>query len=444
MFMFFKRFVCLFVAVCFFSPFAVAEMTGNTGDVDFTLSSTSYFRYEVNENTQDYERILQDDGEFTTYRVRLGLEAKMNRKVRTYFEGQVWRIYGLDTTQFGEGDSKALHLYQGYLEIEDLWGSPFRLRVGRQELEFGSGFLLGTDEFYYGQAYDAVRFDWLFESGMLTVFDAKLIEVAGDPNADDVNLYGLYAALLQNAAVGVDVYGFYYTDRTDTVGLLGIPSKTTTELATFGARAYFDEGDTWDWAFELAYQTGEVFGASDHTGMAFEGTLGRQFDWFDFPQRVGLGLAYYSGDDNPLDDDADFFFSMGQDFHGRYGIFDYFHSFWNASPAAPDATGFVGTAYYGAYILQGNYEINISERWQVRANLISFWTVEDSFSHFVEDYTVDNSAGLEADVIVNFIWNEHLGAEVGLSNLWPGQHFRQTMGSGDNAYRGYVMGIVNW
>ena len=58
---------------------------------------------------------------------------------------------------------------------------------------FGDEFVLGDLDFYQGQAFDALRFDWHNDNGSVAVFDAKLVEVPADPKADDINLYGIYS-----------------------------------------------------------------------------------------------------------------------------------------------------------------------------------------------------------------------------------------------------------
>lgn len=63
-------------------------------------------------------------------------------------------------TDFRASNVDDVELYQAYIEAEEMFGIPLHIRVGRQEMVFGSGWLVGTNpdaDPFTGLSFDAIR-----------------------------------------------------------------------------------------------------------------------------------------------------------------------------------------------------------------------------------------------------------------------------------------------
>ncbi|PKL13179.1 MAG: hypothetical protein CVV52_07100, partial [Spirochaetae bacterium HGW-Spirochaetae-8] len=73
-----------------------------------------------------------------------------------------------------------VEVYQAYLEAAELFGTPLWLRVGRQELRFGSEWLIGGNDNgsvpAWGLSFDAVRFTYALDDLAIDAFWSKLAE----------------------------------------------------------------------------------------------------------------------------------------------------------------------------------------------------------------------------------------------------------------------------
>ncbi len=276
---------------------------------------------------------------------------------------------GADTP--GEAE---VSLLQSYIEIDHAWNIPLQLRVGRQLIKLGKGWLI-DDSITPTLAFpmDAVRATYTTERLTVDAFAAKLVERSPQEKDGDTDLYGLYATYKVNDALNVSAYYFLLRDalsreqtRADVItefleDLLDIDQYGVTRLNTVGLRA-FGKTTTWDYDLELAYQ----FGPADALGVEFRrapwvyGDSGAHFDAYAADAEVGytfavkahprvaLGGAVFSAEDNRT-------VSFGE----------WINPF--ARPEAPTAFNrmFTGRAYSGVLdILQ-----DMSNFYQVRAQV---------------------------------------------------------------------------
>ena len=144
-------------------------------------------------NTLDLDNDLDDEGFRLDYRFNLGVGFRWfqqnpeDSRVTTWFEIQASGRAANNTAKnvppsnFSVGSFEAvddeldvIRLYQAYLQLEDILGIERSfLRVGRQELAYGSFLFLGTNEFHTGTVHDAARFDVEFDWGSLSAFYSK-------------------------------------------------------------------------------------------------------------------------------------------------------------------------------------------------------------------------------------------------------------------------------
>jgi len=281
-----------------------------------------------------------EDQAWVEQRTRLGVKADFTDDVSLYIEFDSYNNWGDDfrsdfiTGLDGAGGADVA-LYQSYIEINNAWGLPVRTRIGRQELEFGSEWLLGNNDTaagFWGLSFDGVRTTYATDTFSVDLLSFKLSETVADFGDGDVNLYGIYGSYIGLEDWQFDLYWLWLmeddisrvTGAPFTVASLasvgiGAPLAEDTNLHTIGLRGAGTYG-AFDLEAEVAFQFGDIerqnnsfFGISfgdddlDYSGWAANLEAGYTFDMAWTP-RVYLGAAFFEGDDNNDDNFFDALF----------------------------------------------------------------------------------------------------------------------------------------
>ena len=255
-------------------------------------------------NWYDFDDTLPEVA-FVEQRTRLNFKADFTDNVSTFIEVDNYGNWGTDfrsdylTGLDGAGGGD-VSLYQAYIEANEMWGTPLRLRVGRQELAFGSQWLVGVNDassFFQGLSFDAIRLDYTTDQFTVAAFASKLAEGLGDLYSEnDVDFYGIYGSYTGIEDVTIDAYWLYL--RNDN-GDARIPASDV-DIHTIGLRGAGKVG-AFDFEAEVAYQFGEIDGPggadADYGNIGGNLELGYTFDASIQP-RIYLGGAYFGGDTN--------------------------------------------------------------------------------------------------------------------------------------------------
>jgi hypothetical protein len=233
-------------------------------------------------------------------------------------------VTGLDgrATRFPTGN---LEIHQAYIDIDGVFDLPLKLRIGRQELKYGKGWLVSnmltpTQRL----SFDGVRAIYDMEPLTLDGFYAKLDERFSAEQDGDTDFMGLYATYDGWEALSLSGYWFWLRDAqslNDTnlfwgaeliENILGVDDYGVSNLHTVGVRANGKSGP-WDYDLEVAYQFGDahahgflfksiggVYGDDDaeYDNWAAEFFAGYTFEDATWEPRLGIQAAYYEGEDN--------------------------------------------------------------------------------------------------------------------------------------------------
>ncbi|MCX8082309.1 MAG: alginate export family protein [bacterium] len=212
------------------------------------------------------------------------------------------RIWWGSWTEIMPGSDTDIDLDLAYIKVSDILTPGLVLTVGRQEIQFGEGLVVGSayvpfdtypttlplaQDLGKQKAFDAVRIDYTFNQVPLdlTAFGAKIWETLSD---NDGNLYGINLGFKAGDAARIE--GYYVTLQDyavdEDVSTVGI--RATGDLAGFALKG------------EYAKQFGEWDGA-DNEGWAL--LLSGQYN---FPQSemaayIKAQLNLYSGNDGDAD-----------------------------------------------------------------------------------------------------------------------------------------------
>ena len=202
---------------------------------------------------------------YTELYTLLEIEAAFSRGVRSVMTFDASQRFGegfrsdpwTGADQRGAGSAGDLEFLEAYLELSDLFEAPLRLRVGRQRLRFGKGWLVG-DRFSVSNnlSFDAVRLSYTPDAWTLDCWAAKLAEGHRSFLEEDVDFYGLYAVYGGLETLSIAGYWFWVRDHES------IAEHTQRGVAGEAIEAFFDM---------------DCYGHSNlHTlGLRLEGEVGR-------------------------------------------------------------------------------------------------------------------------------------------------------------------------
>ncbi len=276
-----------------------------------------------------------DNGKNRTYieqHARLWVDADFTDDVSARIGVQDFAVWGEDfrsenyltglDSRGSTGDD--VEVYQAYIEARNMFGKPLRLRVGRQEIVMGKGWLIGNKiSPLVLRAFDGLRLTYDTDSFSIDAFATKMAEGLSDFGDNDVDLYGIYATC--KAIEAGDLALFWYMIRDDRpvddspgstrlVDLIedwvDVNDYDTVNLHTVGARFNGSSG-AFDYDAKVAYQFGDVDAAGqgftiigaygdddvEYDNWAFDVEAGYTFD-SKWSPRVYLGGAWYEGQDN--------------------------------------------------------------------------------------------------------------------------------------------------
>lgn len=345
-------------------------------------------------------------------------------------------------------DGDGVFVYQGYIETAHIGDSIFSMRFGRQELAYGTEWLLGNQDWYDGQTFDGIKGIFEFtDKHRLDLFWVKLAErdttIDGLQSGDDSDLYGAYftAQTLGGSSIGMDAYVMGLRDNADiqwnvTAQDDGIPGYTATEALALadgssyldswwlGVRFFREREHGFTFSAELTYQFGSVDGGVDNdsdgafddesdidiSAWGFESFLAYTWDTPTNPSIKG-GVTWATGSD--VDDYENgrsrTFFTPAGEIHPRLGLMD-----------LVDATNVL--AFNLGYAGSAN-----RHSWGVDLWHFEFDEVDPFIeSAFVADASIDagddlsNELGQEVDLWYNYQYSEHMVAQFAISYFSAG------------------------
>jgi Alginate export len=438
-----KKFLFLFLfvaAVASAFTFVVAADEDMDGK-KFVIHGEVRQRADYNDNVFDLDDSTSDSFLFFPYRARIGAEGHFGKNVVGYAEFQTFGVWGDDQPNFGNvagpvggtnlgtpfgaenvaqnqnpDNNNDVKLYQGWIALNQIRGSKFSLKIGRQEIVKGSEMLLGDSDFYSGTAHDGAVGSFDFDSINLDVWYTRPFQrpfgVFSFPDHQSVNFYGAWVDFKKIPHdIGVSVYALYYEDGIQVV----TPSRRA--FWTIGGRANHDVTgkNGFAWSGELAFQTGDYNtgpGLGDTGSISASGIEGM----FGYNFHTGGGtdhlfrifVAQGSGDDDATDTDAKAFDPLFQDNHMRYGLTD-------------------------AFVLSNLTAASLG--WNMRSKDhkfgVDFWKYKLTEQ---DPVTTEDDLGSEIDAYWMYQYSPNTQIMAGVAQFSPGNELEATVGS-DSAIR---------
>lgn len=304
-----------------------------------------------------------------------------------------------------------VNVYQAYIEAKEMFGTALKVRAGRQELKFGSGWILGNGDaapYFYGLSFDALRLTYATDQFSVDGFAAKLADNSPKFEDGDIDLYGVYGSYLGIENVTLDAYWVFVRDAVNgspNAKMTAFTGAGSIDTHTFGLRGAGTIG-AFDFEAEAAYQLVDWDGAkSDADFFAGNAEVGYTFD-MNWTPRVFIGGAFLEGSLDTTESDSGAFNRLFSDW--RYSkILDgvdgvSLTNIWTAAVgASASPTESVKLQLSGAYLATveefGAADDEIG--WEVDASAVYNYTQDLAFKAGYSHLFADNNVALVSGFI---------------------------------------------
>ncbi|MCZ7646570.1 MAG: alginate export family protein [Planctomycetota bacterium] len=278
------------------------------GGWTFTLGGSTQLRAQALDNRRDFDFGGNDEDFSLLERTRLNAAFAKDDLFKVFVEAQDAHEFWRDRLPGTNPNEDALDLYQGYLEfslLKDIADMPaLRIRLGRQELFYGTEVLFGDrDWFNTGQSFDLARVTWRPEAFEIDFFAGRPVAFDHrnpDAPAPHTNLAGANLKFLDAPARHrMEAYAYYRGDE-ETRFNSEHNGHGPEHLGTLGGLASAPFFGRWDYRVEAMGQFGS------RGGDPVRAWLGTAELGYTFPlgwRRVRLAVkqTLASGDRSPVD-----------------------------------------------------------------------------------------------------------------------------------------------
>ncbi len=256
-------------------------------------------------------RTATADDSFVLLRARPYLKATPIKGLAIFLQPQFSRGFAQEESTLANGvNVDDFDLHQGYLDMLKIGDSPVSLRLGRQELAYGSERLLGALGWSnVGRSHDAAKLRLEWERVWIDTFFSWIQRAGGNQY-----LAGSYGHWNITPTLADEPYVLFMTDRDGAAGGQAL------DVYTLGNRFAGTFGRGWDADLEAALQLGKSAG---NTIVAYFAHAGGGYTFTPAAKpRIGVEYNLASGDPDPAAGRVRTFNQLFPSNHDKYGFMD--------------------------------------------------------------------------------------------------------------------------
>lgn len=267
-------------------------------DVSFKWGIIERLRQEYLKDWNDLESSTGDN--YNYFRIRTSVWGNLDFGSQFSMYAKLTNEFKPYVTPSTRGDINELVFDNLYVDLKNIFDSPWSLRIGRQNIIYGEGFLFidgtpldGSRTIYYNAIkatlnLDKLKIDFL---GIINPRQDEFLPVVNNRNRSLAEQkeegFGYYAQYEPNANWHWEQY-YFYKKEDERI-------SPETKLNTLGGRLVY-KNSPWQIRSELAYQFGD-YGANDREGLGGYGFVDYTFEDMKFTPTLTAGGVYLSGDD---------------------------------------------------------------------------------------------------------------------------------------------------
>ncbi|GMR04466.1 MAG: alginate export family protein [Thermodesulfobacteriota bacterium] len=386
-------------------------------------------------------------------RVRLTTNAEITNDTSVKITLQDSRAWGQTMNSNGgprltdmTTNENTLDLYESYLKVDNLFGQPLSLKVGRQALVYGDERLIGAFGWNNnGRSFDAAKLTYGSDAVDIDLFASKIKETSsaavngGAGGDDDQDFYGIYATIKAVANNTIDVYALLLRDSNSSGAFgqgsafgnttLGGSIDGTSTLWTYGARIK-GKYKAIDYTLEVPFQSGSIDTTTANYDInAWAAALKGGYT-LPTPMKIRIGAEYAlaSGDDDPNDTDLNTFSNLFPTNHGHYGFADQ-QGWRNMKSWNVNATAQVNSQLK-LYVAYWNFKLNEEKDGWYSAGQ---WNNSTSGFRAASSTNTEDQVGSEIDLVATYKYNSSVTAQLGWSRFFTGDFLDQSTNIGSAA-----------
>lgn len=298
--------VLAIVALIAVPAFAEVQNVKVSGDIDSKMITRN--NYDLNNYTDDSSA---DSDTWFMSAVRVQIDADLTDNVSTCVRLLNERDWTQETDAAGTVGNTNIAIDLASVKMKEMFYAPLTLTIGRQNLRFGSGLVVGdpdsndtavasayitAKDLSVRKSFDAVRATLDYDPLVLDLVFAKITAgvVGASKNDDDADLYGINAAYKFNEYNGeAEAYMFAKNTRAANV--------ESDKIYTYGVRGSLEPISRLVVDGELAIQRGDYrLGGVSIDRSAWAGDLGAAYAIdYKWSPKVALNYIYRSGQKTP-------------------------------------------------------------------------------------------------------------------------------------------------
>ena len=433
--------VCALALVLSFSFSATAAVQNVQVGGDIEVRGIHQSAYDIYNEIQNAAGVTIYDNnpvvhDYLIQTVRLYVDASLTDNVEAYvrlIQNRDWGLNNMDAADDVEVDL-------AYIALNDIYGYPFSLTIGRQELMYGEGFLVGdgvrgtvdsvnqTYQYDTRKSFEGIKAVWDYEPHQIDLFIAKVIEganvaagpitmvagvptVTGAPVDTDNDLYGLNWNY-DGGMYGLWDVGLFY-NRSNVVG-------ADAENQTWALRGEIVK--EWGTVEQFAnLGTNGVFGSSNDAERldAWGGYVEGEYTFDNvYAPYFGLGYIYMSGDNYNTDPIEQFNPLFEDETYGEIAEVLYGLGAFNAPGVLP-----VDTTMTNAQIWKLSTGVNPTENTSLDLTFYSLSAVQEVFTLSADIDDQNHYIGSEYDVTFSYNYSEDVTFGLLYALFIPGGYF---------------------
>lgn len=362
-----------------------------------------------NQDLSDFSLSPANHDEQLLSRTRLNMSLEPIEQIKAFTQGQFYN-------RENHKDYSKTNLYQGYLEFSSKEAFPFSLKLGRQELCYGSAFFLGANDFYDGLVWDGAKLNIpLAQAFWIDLIGARYVDLNKHKSKEKPALYGFYSGYQLTEDAQAQAYFFYHKGG---FSFFHSDLSDSSNWFSWGARVAGRIREHFDYEIEPVYQFGKLNNPErddDDKISAYGGhaEAGYTFDSKQKP-RIFFGYAYGSGDNDASDEEY-------REFHGN--IYND-HYIMADTSLIPDLSGITAadTRASGMHILVGGISADINPKLNINLDC----------HYFLADKTpqgVSRKLGSEANLIFTYKLFRDISIIASANRFFTAKFFDDAAGS---------------